>query len=224
MQTWDYYGRQDPYYGVMTSAEYRSGRMDEAARQRFFATGAAQVDQFIELVESTFGRLTRRGTALDFGCGVGRLSRRLVELFERVVAVDISEGMLAEAGRNLKDFNVTFEIAGTSTAPVDFILSKIVIQHIPPEQGKQSIQLLAARLSPGGCGVFDIPIRYTGGPLRQFLRTARGLLPRGEPIIPMYTYDLREVQQLLEAAGCEVRSQKVETDRFEKAILVFRKK
>jgi SAM-dependent methyltransferase len=209
---------------VLTSPEFRSGRLDDAALERFFATGAKQVDQFVELVESTFGPISRRGTALDFGCGVGRLSRRLVDLFEHVIAVDISPDMLAEAKKNLEDRSVTFELAGTAGTPVDFILSKLVIQHIPPDAGKRSIAQLAARLNRGGTGVFDIPTRYTGSLFRHLLRLARRLWPFGEPLIPMYTYDLKEVQQLLEAVGCEVRPYHLKTDRFEKAIVVFRKK
>jgi len=41
----------------------------------------------------------RRGTALEIGCGVGHLARRLADKFDRVVAIDFSEGMIAEAKR-----------------------------------------------------------------------------------------------------------------------------
>jgi SAM-dependent methyltransferase len=38
-----------------------------------------------------------RGTVLEIGCGVGNLARRLAARFAHVVAIDFSEGMLAEA-------------------------------------------------------------------------------------------------------------------------------
>ena len=38
-----------------------------------------------------------RGTALDFGCGVGRLSQALTKYFEQVAGVDISHTMIAKA-------------------------------------------------------------------------------------------------------------------------------
>jgi hypothetical protein len=60
--------------------------------------------------------------------------------------------------------------------------------------------------------------------VRALLRAAQRFWPFGEPIIPMYTYDPQAVQQLLESERCEVRLHNVETDRFEKAIVVFRKR
>ena len=39
----------------------------------------------------------RPGSVLDFGCGVGRLSRELSGRFERYVGVDISAGMVERA-------------------------------------------------------------------------------------------------------------------------------
>jgi ubiquinone/menaquinone biosynthesis C-methylase UbiE len=40
-----------------------------------------------------------RGTALEVGCGVGHVARRLAGAFDRVVAIDLSPGMIAEAKR-----------------------------------------------------------------------------------------------------------------------------
>jgi SAM-dependent methyltransferase len=42
---------------------------------------------------------SRRGTVLEIGCGVGHLARRLAADFDSVVAIDFSEGMIAEARR-----------------------------------------------------------------------------------------------------------------------------
>ena len=42
----------------------------------------------------------RYGTALDFGCGIGRLTPALLELADQVVGVDPSQGMLERACRD----------------------------------------------------------------------------------------------------------------------------
>ena len=42
---------------------------------------------------------TRRGIALEIGCGTGQLARRLAGFFDRVVAIDFSDGMIGEAKR-----------------------------------------------------------------------------------------------------------------------------
>src|SRR5437868_3435384 len=41
----------------------------------------------------------RRGTALEIGCGVGRVARHLAEAFDHVAAIDLSQGMIDEAKR-----------------------------------------------------------------------------------------------------------------------------
>jgi SAM-dependent methyltransferase len=52
-----------------------------------------------------------RGTVLEVGCGVGRLARRLAGEFERVVAIDFSEGMISEAKRRTADGAVDYVCA-----------------------------------------------------------------------------------------------------------------
>ena len=45
MGTWDYYGRHDPYFGVLSHDRYHSGALSEDARREFekvFITRALQ--------------------------------------------------------------------------------------------------------------------------------------------------------------------------------------
>src|ERR671936_920920 len=53
-------------------------------------------------LDDLFGRLAadpHGGACVEVGCGPGRMTRHLAERFDRVVAVDVSPGMLALAGR-----------------------------------------------------------------------------------------------------------------------------
>ena len=134
---WEHYGAHDPYYGVLSSPEYHVDRMDADAVERFFSSGVQDVDACITLAEERFGPLNF-DTALDYGCGAGRLSRRLVDRFRHVISVDISESMLALARKNIDRSNITFEKADRMSATrADFLLSRMVFQHIPPAQGLQ---------------------------------------------------------------------------------------
>jgi 2-polyprenyl-3-methyl-5-hydroxy-6-metoxy-1,4-benzoquinol methylase len=224
MGTWEYYGKHHPYYGVLSYNEFRAGVLDEEAKQKFFASGVEVVDNFIAHAEKLYGPL-RYGTALDYGCGVGRLTRRLAERFRQVIGVDISSEMLAEARRNLSDCpNVTLEQAGSeSNIPLDFVLSKIVFQHIPAPEGFRILERLASRLAPGGAGILDLPVRYTGGRLRRALSAVRSLLPAREPVMPLHIYDLSRLEAMLTRVGCEMHAELSQTPVFEKAILVFRR-
>lgn len=223
MDTWDYYGKHDPYYGVLTSEEFRHGRMSADARARFFKSGEEQVQIMLDRAKSSLGDL-KFGVALDYGCGVGRLSRALASRFERVVSVDLSTAMLAEARRNLSDCpNVSFEHAESMNATaVDFVLSKLVFQHIEPGLGLSILTRLAARLSEDGAGVIDFPVRYTGGAIRKKLRSLRGAWPFGEPLIPMHLYAVKGIEAALRRGGVRrVHVHPLVVPRFEKAVVSF---
>ncbi|MFD0937724.1 class I SAM-dependent methyltransferase, partial [Methylobacterium trifolii] len=76
---WRRYGEHDPYYGVLTLDSYRKDRIG-ANREAFFASGEAVVAEVLDRVEGAVGPV-RRGHALDFGAGVGRLSLPLAHRF-----------------------------------------------------------------------------------------------------------------------------------------------
>jgi 2-polyprenyl-3-methyl-5-hydroxy-6-metoxy-1,4-benzoquinol methylase len=220
---WEFYGSNDPYYGVLSAAEYRIGSMDAEARARFFATGVGDADNYISIAENTFGPLNFT-TALDYGCGVGRLSRRLTERFRHVISVDISESMLLTARDNLAGRNVTFENAShMGSAQANFILSQMVFQHIPPEEGLEILPKLAARLR--GTGIVEMPIRdkasFTWRMLRAGRRTLKALVPIGQPIIPVYTYDHDSVIAVLQNAGCQVVATRFDAPRHECVRVAF---
>jgi predicted TPR repeat methyltransferase len=59
----------------------------------FFATGISDTRQVMGWVEET-GCPAERGSALDFGCGVGRVTQALGDHFEHVTGVDIPPAML----------------------------------------------------------------------------------------------------------------------------------
>jgi SAM-dependent methyltransferase len=224
-KTWEYYGKHDPYYGVLSAPEFSAARFTPEARARFFASGVDKVDRALELAEAAFGPV-RKDIALDYGCGAGRLTRRLSDLFSEVIAVDISPDMLKLAAENLAGRKVFFEEAQTMTdRPVNFIVSMLVMQHIPAQVGLQVLDKLARRLQ--GTGIVDLPVRYTGGMGRRALRAIKQLVkkvvPIGRPTIPMHVYDPAEVLKVLRAAGCDVQISTFESPLHTKANVIFRR-
>lgn len=113
-------------------------------------------------------------TALDIGCGVGRLSRALATRFASVEGIDISPPMVAEAGRFAPPVpaNVRYQVcAGDGSIPladatVDFAFSFLVLQHLPTEALVAAyLRSLGRVLRPGG--VARLQVNGHRRPLRQ---------------------------------------------------------
>lgn len=181
---WDALGAQDPLYGVLTHAGKRGNAWDPA---EFFATGEAEIAALFDGLQRD-GEAFGRGCALDFGCGVGRLSQPLAARFQRVIAVDVAPSMLqkardlAPAGLRIDwTLNERPDLAVVPDASVDLVYSHIVLQHIPPELALGYIGEFVRVLAPGGLAVFQVPERSEDAAWRVWLKKA---VPK--PLIRLY--------------------------------------
>ena len=88
---WDALERTDPLWAILTEPSKRYGGWDLA---EFFASGERAVAEVMREVDA-LGRLplSRRRRALDFGCGVGRLTQALCHYFGSCDGVDIAPSM-----------------------------------------------------------------------------------------------------------------------------------
>src|SRR5436305_6478657 len=139
-KAWEKFGRDDPYFGVLADQRFRAENIGEN-RDEFFASGRWSVARIIETYERHFGNLPRE-SALDHGCGVGRLTLPLARQFAAVVGLDVSPSMLAQARSNADGAgvsNIEFVLADDrlSNAPgeFDFVNSYMVLQHIRVRRG-----------------------------------------------------------------------------------------
>ena len=167
-KAWQKWGRDDPYYGVLADDRFTAARIADH-RAAFFESGRDTVAKVIARYEHAFGPL-KRGRALDHGCGVGRLTLPLSEAFAEVVAVDVSPTMLAEAQTNAADAtNIRFVDADDALARVtgqfDFVMSLMVLQHVPVKRGLRIFDALVDRVAPGGGFHLHLSLRTDrGGP------------------------------------------------------------
>ncbi len=155
---WQGNAEADPLWVILTDSRYYGRKWDVAA---FFSTGEEEIDRVFKFMDSaSIG--TPSGIFLDFGCGVGRISRALRRRFEQGFGVDISPKMveLARTYVNGVEFmtNQTDSLDGFDNASVDFVYSHIVLQHIPTEYQQRYIDEFLRVLRPGGLAVFQIPI------------------------------------------------------------------
>ncbi len=157
-RVWTTLGREDPLWAVLSRPDKRGGRWDA---DEFLATGRAEIDaQMAALV--AWGLPRRRGLALDFGCGAGRLTRALAMHFDEALGVDVSAGMLDTARALNADIgnvrfveNATPRLPMVADASVDFVYSCMTLQHIPSVLAQGYVEEFLRVLAPGGVAGFQ---------------------------------------------------------------------
>lgn len=141
----------------------RASRDPRWTREEFFETGRGDVRALM----ADAGRLRpalQTHRALDFGCGIGRLTSALAEYFDEVVGIDIAESMIAAARaqhasltRCRFELNVRTDLRQFPSERFDFVLAWIVLQHMPPPLMRRYLQEFLRVLAPGGLLVFQLP-------------------------------------------------------------------
>jgi len=195
---WDELGEREPYFAVLTDERFLRDRVDLG---EFYATGEADVERLL-------GDLEPR-SALDFGCGVGRLTRALAKRVPDVVGVDAAASMLRIAAENVPAARFMRELPDRR---FDFVCSLIVFQHIPVAEGMAILDRLLAIADRAAALHFTF--RRPGGSLRRLARRLRARLPllhriasqlegdrRGLPYMQMNEYDRDAVLARYRAAG-----------------------
>lgn len=209
---WNKFGESDPLWGILAWPDKTENRWQVDA---FFATGVEEIDAVWAYAEGL--RLEIKfGTALDFGCGVGRLSQALARRFEQVQGVDISSAMI-ELAQEYNQFgercqyhlNPTDDLSLFEDQSIDFIYSNITLQHMPPRYARSYIREFLRVLAPGGVLIFQIP----DTPKSSFRRLTQPLKPTSmwrsyqkwrygdQPVMNMYGISRTQIEQLLESAG-----------------------
>jgi len=157
-EQWERLGYNDPYWAVLTDPEKKGNLWGSA---EFFKSGEIEISNvFFELNQLKI--LISFNTAVDFGCGVGRLSRALATRFDKVVGVDVSSSMLSEAMRaNKHAKNIEFlhnkpdNLTVFADNSIDFLYCNIVLQHMPRSKQLVFISEFCRILRPMGTLVFQ---------------------------------------------------------------------
>ncbi|WP_309605017.1 class I SAM-dependent methyltransferase [Phenylobacterium sp.] len=204
---WRELGATQPYWGVLTHADYRTENLTPANLEAFYASGADHIGDIVRRL-TILARKAPGGRALDFGCGTGRLARAMCDHAGSVTGYDISPGMLDEA--RLRGGGATY-VDALPDGPFDWINSFIVFQHIAPRRGLAILEDLLARLADDGVVSLHLTVwrdaRVTPEVPRGWRRLAQPLLARWRlarlkpGAILMYDYDLSAVVRLLNKAG-----------------------
>lgn len=163
-KNWHEFGKADPLWAILAEPDKKNNRwnIDE-----FFRTGETDVAAILKYIEELPFPL-RRGSALDFGCGVGRLTQALCNRFDYCCGVDIARSMIQLAeklnrhGRRCRYvLNERNDLRLFKSGTFDFVCSLITLQHMKPEYSKSYILELLRVLSPGGILFFQLPAQHT---------------------------------------------------------------
>jgi len=222
-QHWELHAKTNPYFAVVTRDEFR--KLTPEAIRRFFETGATYIADLQKIIHAHVAGDFSPQSALDFGCGVGRLLIPLARICSAVVGVDVSPTMLAECSKNLVgaglrdvELHRSLDLL-PSDRTFDFVHSFIVLQHIPHKRGVEMFAKLLDRVADGGIAALHVTFR--DGAKIQFLKqdalnrlkasliavpAVRRLveLLRGKPLTPpmlMQNYSLNTLFHLLLQMG-----------------------
>ena len=221
-ENWNRFGETDPFWAVLAWPGMDDGRWTPEA---FFATGEDEIDAVLDYA-GTLGIAFGRGMALDFGCGVGRLTQALARNFALVHGVDISPSML-EIARRFNRFgekcqyhlNQRDDLSLFGDATFDFIYSNITLQHMPPQFARRYLLEFLRVLKPGGLLIFQIPAQPKGfikrlvQPLKPtaFWRAYQRLRYGQRPVMNMYGIPRAQVVHLLTEYSGQVLDVRADT-------------
>ncbi|MCO6500411.1 MAG: class I SAM-dependent methyltransferase [Vicingus serpentipes] len=221
-KAWKLYGKKNPYYGVLAHDEFLDKNLSEENLNQFFETGFSDVEHLFEMLHKNFGDSYKPKTAIDFGCGTGRLVIPLAKRIDKVVGLDISEQMLTEAKKNAEKFglkNISFYLSDNNLSEIsdqkfDLIHSYIVLQHINIKRGEKLIQSMINLLNPNGVGVLQMTYYSNKTKIEKIINFFRYRIPlfnnvlnlfRGKPfdlpLMQMNAYNMNNVLFILQKAG-----------------------
>lgn len=160
---WKRFGDEDPYFGVLTQPRYRKQAISQAGVSEFFESGEIYVNRMMQCLRQHFDVPAKIDRALDYGCGVGRLMLPLTEQADFVEGVDVSPGMLREAGVNLgamdairTKLTLLSDWLADRNGQYELVHTFIVLQHIPSSRGVTIFRRLVDAIADGGFGVIHV--------------------------------------------------------------------
>jgi len=218
-ENWDKFAQSDATWAILKV----SGRnQDRWSIDRFFESGRAEIESVMNLV----GKLgINHGTesALDFGCGIGRLTQAIAVHFNTCLGIDVSHSMISQARthnrmgeRCVFKINRGLTLRGIPDESFDFIYTCRVLQHMKRELSKEYIIEFTRTLRPGGVLAFQVPSSVVSwkASLMRSMANSSHLRKLGElysklrygvsAVMEMHCIERGIVEKLLEDGGCRL--------------------
>ncbi|MEE7459948.1 hypothetical protein MFUR16E_00610 [Methylobacterium fujisawaense] len=170
---WQQMGQGEPHWSVLTDEKFKQDNINDNM-DLFYDTSNRDVEIMKLAFERSGGSISQLKTCFELGCGVGRMTVALANIFEHVTAVDISEPHLKHAQtaldrRGLR--NVTLKKLQkidqlNEVEKFDLFYSIIVLQHNPPPVMRYMLDQIFSKIKSGGYAYFQIPTYIVNGDFR----------------------------------------------------------
>jgi ubiquinone/menaquinone biosynthesis C-methylase UbiE len=213
-KNWDEFGKTDPMWSILSHPDKQNNRWKP---EEFYQTGEIEIDAIFRKFASQKIKISKKN-ALDFGCGMGRLTRALAKRFDRVVGVDVAPSMIELAIKNNPGchflLNEKDDLALFKNGEFDFIYSSITLQHMEPVYAKKYLAEFVRILKPGGIAYFQLVscpvglnsiraplLRIMPKPLMDWLRGIK----YHKPIMEIHWVSRLDVENVLVKAGGKIK-------------------
>jgi ubiquinone/menaquinone biosynthesis C-methylase UbiE len=209
-RNWEGLARKDPLWAILTHPKKRG----ELKTDEFFIQGQHVIDDLMKHIDSLHVNITHE-MAMDFGCGVGRLSQPLTHYFNCVCGVDIAPTMI-ELARKYNKYpdkckfylNETNDLKTFKDSSFNLICSVLTLQHMEKKYIMRYLSEFFRIITQGGLIVFQLPnsppfrVRLFG-PI--YWRIPYYHLIRFGGKIEMHTVKKDEILELMKKSGGTVQ-------------------
>lgn len=211
---WNRFGEEDPMWSILTQEDKKNNTWDKDA---FFENGAQKIDTLLKQSKRLNPNQSTE-SALDFGCGIGRLTQGLARHFNNVSGVDIAQSMIKLANENnqfpdkCKYFlNSNNDLALFHDQSFDFIISMITLQHMQPKYAQNYIKEFMRVLKSQGTLIFQIPAypekniedhyRLSNRIKRKISKVLNPKAYKQAPVMEMYCIPCEQIIRLIRSCG-----------------------
>jgi len=165
-KSWEHLGKTRAHHSVLTSKDFLPDSLQQNIGT-FWKSGEIEVKEIEAILNRHNVNLNEVNTAIEYGCGVGRVTTQLAKQVKSMHAYDISRPHLDYAKEHAEEERVDIKFHLVSDPlgklhPCDLFYSRIVFQHNPPPIILQLIKNAMESLNHGGIAIFQVPTYIKG--------------------------------------------------------------
>ncbi|HEV3316549.1 MAG TPA: class I SAM-dependent methyltransferase [Candidatus Angelobacter sp.] len=186
-RNWERLAQTDPLWSICADPEKHGGRW---THEELFATGRVEVATVMGYLRSLGFSPDSTAPALDFGCGIGRLTRALAQRFPECWGVDISPTMIRLAEELHRGdprckfwLNATDHLRKFPPAYFGFIYTSITLPHIPKKHVVNYLKEFARVLRPKGILVFQVADSDRSGAVLRAVKNVVGFFLKWKRVL-----------------------------------------